>query len=41
VFKEMGTGQFSGTIIEDELIYNMLKMIFELAWKGAGKEVGT
>lgn len=27
----------TGIIIEDETIYNMMRTIFELAWKGAGK----
>ncbi len=27
----------TGLIIEDETIYNMMRMIFELSWKGAGK----
>lgn len=26
--------QFSGTIIEDQVIHDMMKMIFELAWQG-------
>ena len=28
--------QFAGTIIEDQLIHDMMVMIFELAWKGVG-----
>lgn len=29
--------RITGIIIENETIYGMMKMIFELAWKGAGK----
>lgn len=28
---------FTGTIIQDKTIHNMMRMIFELSWKGAGK----
>lgn len=27
--------KFAGTIIEDQVVHDMMKMIFELAWKGA------
>lgn len=30
-------GRITGVIIENETIYGMMKMIFELAWKGVGK----
>lgn len=29
--------KFAGTIIEDQVVHDMMKMIFELAWKGAGE----
>jgi hypothetical protein len=28
--------RFAGTIIEDQVVHDMMKMIFELAWKGVG-----
>ena len=30
----------TGLIIEDETIYNMMRMIFELSWKGADSKLG-
>jgi len=31
----------TGLIIEDETIYNMMRMIFELSWKGAAIKANT
>ncbi len=31
----LNKNHFTGTIIQDKTIYNMMKMIFELSWKGA------
>lgn len=34
----LGKEKLTGVIIEDETIHGLMKMIFELAWKGAGVE---
>ncbi len=34
---KVGDVNLIGVIIEDEVIHGMMKMIFELSWKGAGK----
>ncbi len=35
--KETPTSQLIGVIIEDAMVHGMMKMFFELAWKGCGK----